>query len=56
MAKMMRMMQQLVVEGNRDSSNPILEGSVPQFDNEAWSPPDPNQGQATSPLVPQGGD
>ena len=35
MAEMMHMMQQLVVGGNRDSSNPIPKGSIPQFDNEA---------------------
>ena len=56
MAKMMRMMLQLVVERNRDSSGPTPEGSAPQSKNETRPPPDPNQGQTTLPIILQGGD
>ena len=52
---MMSMMQQLIVEGNRDSSGPTLEGSVPQSKNEARLPQEPNQGPIAPPFVPQGG-
>ena len=51
---MMRMMQQLIVEGNRDPSGPILEGFVPYSKNENRPPPNPNQGQTTPPFTPQG--
>ena len=54
MAEMMHMMQQLVVGGNRDSSGPTPKGSAPQSENETHLPPDPIQGQTTSPFVPQG--
>ena len=53
---MMRMMQQLVVGVNWDSSNPTLEGFAPQSENETRLLPDSNQGQNTPPFVPQGGD
>ena len=31
-------------------------GSTPWFENETWSPPDPNQGQTILPFIPQGVD
>ena len=34
MAEMMCMMQQLVIEGNQDSSCPTLKDSAPHFENE----------------------
>ena len=52
--KMIRMMQQLVVEGNRESSSPTLEGFAPHFENENRPPLDLNQGQTTPPFTPQG--
>ena len=55
-AKMMRMMQNLVIKGSQDSSGLALEGFVPQSKSEAWSPPNSNQRQATWPFVPQRGD
>ena len=42
MAVMMRVMQQLVVEGNRESSSPTLKGFVPYSKNEAGPSLDPN--------------
>ena len=54
MAKMMRMMQQLVVRGNRESSSPILKGSVLYFKNKNRPWQDPNQGQTTPTFTPQG--
>ena len=56
MAKMMCMMQQLVVGRNRDSSSHTIKGFALGFENETQLPPDPNQGQTTPPFVPQGGD
>ena len=49
-------MQQLVVGGSRDLSGPILEGFMPQSENETRPPPDLNQSQTTPPFIPQGGD
>ena len=54
MAVMMRVMQQLVVEGNRESSSPTLEGFVPYSKNEAGPSLDPNQGQTIPLFMPQG--
>ena len=42
MAEMMCMMQQLVIEGNQDSSCPTLKDSAPHFENETRPPPNPN--------------
>ena len=53
MAEMMRMMQQLAVGGNRESSGPTLEGSAPYSENELRPSLDPNQGHATPPFTPQ---
>ena len=50
----MRVMQQLVVEGNRESSSPTLAGFVPHSKNEAGPSPNPNQGQTTPLFMPQG--
>ena len=50
----MRMMQQLVVGENWESSSPILEGSTPHSKNENQPSPNPNQGQTTPPFTPQG--
>ena len=55
-AKMMRMMQRLVVGRNRDSSGYTIKGFALDYENETQLPPDPNQGQTTWPFVPQGGD
>ena len=54
MVVMMCVMQQLVVEGNRESSSLTLEGFAPHSENEAWPPLDPNQGQTTPLFMPQG--
>jgi len=51
---MMRMMQQLVVGGNRDSSSPTPDSSTPYSENETWPSPGPNQGQTKSPFTLQG--
>ena len=40
----MHIVQQLVVERNRESSSPTLEGFAPHTKNVARPPPDPNQG------------
>ncbi|KAK9991428.1 hypothetical protein SO802_026413 [Lithocarpus litseifolius] len=53
MTEIMRMIQQLVVGGNRGSSGPILEGSVPHSENENWPPIEPNQDQTTPLFTPQ---
>ena len=47
-------MQKLVIEGNRGSSGPTSEGSVPYSENENRPSPEPNQDQTTQPFTPHG--
>ena len=54
MAKMMRMMQQLVVGWNQESFGPTLKGFAPHSENESQPLPEPNQDQTTPPFTPQG--
>ena len=56
MAKIMCMMQRLVLGRYRDSSSHTIKGFALGFENETRLPPDPNQGQTILPFVPQRGD